>query len=995
MKGKVLPVILFTITLLMIMKTGSTNAYVGSVFQYTNEGQTITYRVLSEPTVTENGRAQVIYSEEVNKKLSGDVVIPSTVTNSNMIYNVVEVNAGSFRAATGMTSLTLPETVTVIGQDAFNNCTSLTNVNIPGKVTRIEAGTFEGCISISSIYLPNGITYIGNMAFNNCSNLSSMKLPDKLTSIGYNAFSNCEKLTGISIPQGVTSIGAGAFGGCNSITSIIIPEGLTTIENGLFRDCTNLTFVSLPESITIIRSSAFNNCSSLNNIHIPDAVRTIESYAFYNCKSLTNIKIPYYVTSIGEFTFFGCSNLSSIRIQENVSSIGNYAFFYCTSLISVSLPDGLASIGNFAFYGCENLRPLKIPSGVSSIGFGEFPYTGVMVYKNSFAEGYFAKNYPLHYQIISIALEEMSFAEDVMNIKVNETVSLKPIFYPKYSSDISSSITWSSSNKSVVTVDSTGNVTGVGAGEADITAVMGKYSTTSRIIVDGISVNPTSMVFTNNDVSLNKGESTKLSLSFTPANITNKAITWKSSNSSVVTVEQGRIYAKGSGSAIVTATTQGVTAVCKVMVNNPLKGIFSDYDTINIYKGESKKIAVSLDPMDTTDNKTVSWVSADESILKVENGIVTALKSGKTMITANVGSYSTTISVSVKSSTTSIEVSQQEIPLVVGQTQKLQYTILPYDATDEVTITSSDESIISSSNGNITALKRGKATITIKSGSFSASCIVNVASDINSITLNKKSLELYLGTSSQGLTVSSFNPINAKDDRTIIWESSNKSIVTVDSKGKIKTVGTGTATVTAIAGDGKKANCTVVVKLNKPSTLATASAGYNGAKIIWGAVSGASGYELYRASTKTGSYKKVKETTARSFTNTGLTTGSTYYYKVRAYRYQGTKKVYGSFSSVGSVMPVPAIPSNTKMVKVKSGTAQFTWKKVSGASGYEVYRTSSLKESYRLVKSTTSLHYINYGLTKGKTYYYKVRSYRIVGKKKIYSKFSSVYSIKM
>ncbi len=993
MKGKVLLVILFTITLLTIMKTGSTNAYVGSVFQYTNEDQMITYKVLSEPTVTENGRAQIIYSEQVNKKLSGEVVIPSTVTNSNMIYNVVEVSANAFRSATEMTRLTLPETVTVIGEDAFVNCTSLTTVNIPGKVTRMEAGTFNGCSSLTSMYLPNGITYIGDRAFYDCSNLISMNLPDKLTSIGVNAFSNCAKLTGIAMPQGVTSIGTGAFSGCSSITSISIPEGVTTIENAVFRDCINLTFISLPETITKIGSSAFYNCSNLKNIHIPDAVKTIGANAFYDCKSLTSIKIPYYVTSIGEFTFFGCTNLSSIRIQENVNSIGDFAFYNCKSLISVNLPDELTSIGNLSFYGCENLRPLRIPSGVNSIGVGEFPYTGVTVYKNSFAEDYFAKNYPLHYQIVTLPLEEMSFAEDIINIKVNESVSLKPFFYPEHSSDITGSITWSSSNPSVITVDSKGNVTGVGAGEADITAVMGKYSASSHIIVGGTTVNPTSIAFTNNDVSLNKGESAKLSLNFTPANVTNKAITWKSSNQSIVTVEQGRIYAKGNGSAIITATSGSITAVCKVTVSNPLKGIFSDYDKIIINKGESKKIAVSLDPMDTTDDKTIYFISSDESILKVANGVITAVKPGKATITAMVGRYSDTISVIVQNPTTSIELSPQELSLIVGQTQKLQFTILPYDATDEVIITSSDESVVTSSNGTITALKRGKATLTVKSGAYSASCIVNVASDINSISLNYKSLVLYLGKS-QGLTVN-FNPINAMDDRTVIWESSNKSVITVDAKGKIKTINTGTATVTATAGDGKKAVCTVVVKLSVPGSIRTASGGYNNVKITWGAISGASGYEIYRASSKTGKYTKVKTTTAKTFTNTGLTTGSTYYYKIRAYRVQGTKKVYGSFSSATSVIPVPATPSNTKLGKVKSGTAKFTWNKVSGASGYEVYRTSSLKESYRLVKNTTSLHYINYGLTKGKTYYYKVRTYRIVGKKKIYSKFSSVYSVKM
>ncbi len=993
MKGKILPVILLTFTLLMIMKAGTTYAYVGSVFQYTNEGQTITYKVLSEPTETENGRVQVIYDQDINNKLSGAVVVPAIVTNSNMRYNVVEISSNSFWQATKMTSLALPETVSVIGQSAFSNCTNLVNVNIPGKVTRIEDGTFDGCSSLVILNLPNGITSIGNMAFNNCSNLTSINSPEKLTSIGYNAFYNCAKLTGFSIPKGVTSIGTGAFYGCSSITSIRIPEGVTAIENAVFRDCSNLSYISLPESITKIGSSAFYNCSNLKNLHIPDAVKTIGAYAFYQCTSLSSIKIPFYVTSIGEYTFFGCTNLSSIKIQENVSSIGNFAFFNCKSLISVNLPEGLTSIGVFSFYGCENLRPLRIPSGVTSIGGGEFPYTGVTVYKNSFAESYFAKNFPLYYQIITLPLEEMSFEEDVMNMKVNETVSLKPMFYPKYSSDISSDITWTSSNSSVAAVDSKGNVTGVGDGETTITAVMGKYSATSRILVGGAVVNPTALSFKNQDMTLNKGEVGKFSLNFTPSDVTNKAITWKSSNPSVATVEQGRIYAKGSGTAIITATSQSVTATGKVTVKNPLKSIFTDYDKIIIDKGDSKKVAVSFDPLDTTDSKAVSWVSGNESILKVTDGVITAIRPGKTTITAYAGTFSETIPVTVENPTTSVALTQPELSLIVGQTQKLAFTVLPYDATEDIVITSSDESVVTITNGELTALKRGTAVITVKSGAYADSCVIKVASDINSIALNKKNLDLYLGKS-QSLTVS-FNPVDAKDDRTVLWESSNPSVITVNSKGTIKTVGTGTATVTATAGDGKKAVCTVVVKLAVPSSVGTASGGYNNAKISWGAVSGASGYELYRANTKLGSYTKVKDTTARAFTNTGLTTATTYYYKVRAYRKQGTKKIYGGFSAVASVMPVPAVPGNAKLLKVKAGTASFTWSKVSGATGYEVYRRSSLKEPFRLVKGTTSLHYINYGLTKGKTYYYKVRSYRMVGKKKVYSNFTSIYPIKM
>jgi fibronectin type 3 domain-containing protein len=191
------------------------------------------------------------------------------------------------------------------------------------------------------------------------------------------------------------------------------------------------------------------------------------------------------------------------------------------------------------------------------------------------------------------------------------------------------------------------------------------------------------------------------------------------------------------------------------------------------------------------------------------------------------------------------------------------------------------------------------------------------------------------------------------------------------------------------------ATCTIVVKLATPITLKKVSGGHDYVKLSWGTVSGASGYQIYRATSKTGSYTMIKATTASSFTNNGLTTGSTFYYKVRAYRYQDSKKLYSSFTTVISTIPIPSTPSNVKLVKPKAGMITLTWDKVTGASGYEVYRTSSKSEPYKLIRSNTSLHFINYGLTKGKTYYYKVRAYKLVGKKKVYSTFSVSLSMKM
>jgi uncharacterized protein YjdB len=1014
-KLKGLYLILLTTALILLMKGIIANAYVGSVFNYTHEGQTITYKVLSEPTETENGTAQVIFNMEIIKNLSGNVIIPATVTNQKMTYNVVSIGNNAFIDGNKITNISLPNTIKQIGEAAFYNCSNLTTINIPFGVTRIESSTFSGCNSLKSIDLPVGITYIGNNAFyknislsyitmpvgityigNNAfyenENLSTINLPIGVTYIGNNAFYNCSKLAAINLPKGITYIGTSAFEGCSSLTSIIIPEGITNIDDALFKDCTSLSTVSLPAGVTRIGKSAFYNCSSLISINLPDDITSIGEYAFNSCKSLTSIKIPNGVTKIADFTFMGNSSLTSIKMHDKITNIGNYAFFNCSNLITINLPEGLTSIGNWAFYGCDSLRPIKIPSTVTSIGSGDFPYTGVFVYKNSFAETFFQNNFPKYYQIINLPLEEMSFAENVMNIGVNEALTIKPIFYPLFSSEITNNISWTSSDESVVTVDGNGTIKGVKTGEADITAVMGKYSVTMRVLVDGVIVNPTSITLTNTNIQVNKGDSVKLQPDFTPENTTNRKINWTSSNSSVVTVENGRIYAKTPGTAIVTAVSGSISVTCNVTVLNPLKEIYSDYENISLIKGEAKKVAVSFNPMDTTDDKTTIWLSENESIAKVENGVIRAMNPGTTVITAIAGSFKTSIPVTVRIPVNSLTLTQNEINFKVGQTIDLPIVVQPIDTSDEIIVTSSDDSVVKYSNGSITALKRGQTTIHVVVGSLSVSFKVTVGTDIESINLNKTNLNLYLGKS-ETLTVS-FNPTVVMDSKSIIWESSDKSVITVDSKGKIKTVGVGTATITATAGGSKIAKSTVAVKLAVP-IIKVSSVWHDNIKVSWSAVSGASGYRIYRADSKNGSFKLIKETTALSYTNKGLTTGKAYYYKVRAYRKQGSKKIYGSYTKIISGVPLPGTPTNVKLVKPKSGTINFTWNKVSGASGYEVYRTSSTKQPFKLTKNTTSLHFINYGLTKGKTYYYKVRTYKVVGNKKYYSKFSTTFKIKM
>lgn len=138
-----------------------------------------------------------------------------------------------------------------------------------------------------------------------------------------------------------------------------------------------------------------------------------------------------------------------------------------------------------------------------------------------------------------------------------------------------------------------------------------------------------------------------------------------------------------------------------------------------------------------------------------------------------------------------------------------------------------------------------------------------------------------------------------------------------------------------------------------PASVKTTSSSYNSINTSWGAVTGASGYEIYRATSSTGTYTLISTTTAISYNNTGLTTNSTYYYKVRAYRMVGTVKVYSSFSTVVSAKPIPSTPINLKAIRVSSTRIKLTWSGVSGATGYEIYRATSSIGTYSLIKTAT------------------------------------------
>lgn len=389
--------------------------------------------------------------------------------------------------------------------------------------------------------------------------------------------------------------------------------------------------------------------------------------------------------------------------------------------------------------------------------------------------------------------------------------------------DVLAQLNWSSSNPSIATV-SGGTVTGVSAGECTITVsttINGVYKSASCNIMVVPTV--TNITIDPSEVSIHIGEYKTLTATITPASLNNVELKWISSNEKVVQVtENGKKYATikaiSGGSAVITAINQEnvVVGFCNVTVKQPVTSISLSETNVTISLAEgSFTLRASVLPTTAT-NQKLKYTSSNSSIVRVDDtGKVTLVSAGTAAIIVtsdDVPSISAICNVTVTTPVTGVTLDSSSLSMVVGETKKLTYTLIPTTATNkDVTWASSDSSVCTvSATGSVTAVKSGNAiiTITTKDGKYTKSCTVTVSQYASAIKLDVTELTLNVGETYSAIVTTT--PSSSSD--TFTWETSNANVATVSATGKITAKAEGTAIIIVKSNKGLTAFCNVKVQ---------------------------------------------------------------------------------------------------------------------------------------------------------------------------------------
>ena len=862
----------------------------------------------------------------------------------------------AFSRCTVMTSVMIPDSVTSIGEYAFSGCSGLTSVTIPKGVTRIENSAFRDCASLTSVTIPRSVTSIGAYVFSGGNiylnvdpdNSAYCSIDGALYSKDRTVLECAGKITGgrFIIPTQVTCIGDGAFMSCRNLTSVTIPDSVTSICRGAFSGCSNLASVTIPDSVTYLDAAVFVNCTALQSVKIPDGVDFIQPDTFNNCTALTSVTIPDSVTFIGQYAFSGCSGLTSVKIPNGVFGIREHAFHGCTSLTSVTIPSGLASINEWTFSNCVRLAKVTIPKSVTSIGVDAF----------------------------------------------SNCDSLTDVYYAGTAAD------WAKISISEGNEDLTSAALRCAPASLPAPTVTGGNDAQGRPTLKWNAVSGAAKYEVYRARSMN-GDYIKYS-TVTGTSYTNTSY-----------IENGNTYyykvraldangTAGAWSSVVSVTYKQTLSAPTVTGGNDAQGrptlkwnAVSGAAKYEVYRARSKNGEyIKYSTVNGTSYTNTSYI---------ENGNtyyykVRALKSDGTA-----GAWSSVVSVTYKQTLSAPTVTggndAQGRPTLTWNavTGAAKYEV--YRARSKDGTYSKYSTTTGTAYTNSSYLTSG-ATYYYKVRALDANGNAGPYSAVVSVTCRLKLTAPTVtgSTDSQGRPTLKWNAVTgaAKYEvyraRSMNGDYIKYSTVTGTSYTNTSYLANGTTyyyKVRALGSDGTagpdSTPVSVTYKAPFGAPLVTGSKDSQGRPALkWDKVTDAAKYEVYRARSKDGTYSLMSTQSATGYTNTSyLTNGTTYYYKVRALKANGTASAYSSVVTITyGTVPTPAAPA-MRSAKADSAGITVSWDTAANAVTYNVYRTADAGSSWTQVASSVKgSSYKDTTVQKGVKYGYKVRGVAADGK---------------
>ena len=302
----------------------------------TNKGFVLEVKEQPEKSVGRVKIGELYYHYDVETKCasviegptaSGVVTIPEKLLVNDTEYLVDAVAPRAFAGNTEITNLMFSDTIKKIGSSAFEDCQNLENVTIGTGVEEIGNNAFSKT-GITTVSLPDSVTNLGDSVFAGCMFLQKVQLPAHVSKIPEGTFADCSDLATIDLPSGIQTIGDRAFSKASSLSNVAFPEGVTEIGNAAFAS-SNLSQVTFPSTLKRIGDSAFSKTNLSGELTIPESLESVGSDAFAKNRLSGELVLPKNVVRLGDRTFFE-NQFTSIRFSDGVGIfIGNATFVGC------------------------------------------------------------------------------------------------------------------------------------------------------------------------------------------------------------------------------------------------------------------------------------------------------------------------------------------------------------------------------------------------------------------------------------------------------------------------------------------------------------------------------------------------------------------------------------------------------------------------------------------------------------------------------------------